>query len=244
MKVIPVLDILNGIAVHAVRGKRKEYSPLISVISDSPNPQDVAKAFARLGFTELYIADLNAIMGNGESLAVIEQIGEVTGLKLLVDAGVANTSMARTILLHGASKVIVGTETLTDVGFVQQAVQTLGSDRVVVSLDVKNGRLLNRFNFEKNLDPVYVLQEFRGAGLTQVILLDLGRVGSGEGIDWDLLQKVQTDARMAVYVGGGVRGMKDLLRLKEKGVVGVLVATSLHSGNITVDDIRHAGLST
>ncbi|HKM59743.1 MAG TPA: HisA/HisF-related TIM barrel protein, partial [Candidatus Bathyarchaeia archaeon] len=63
MKVIPVIDILNGIVVHAVRGKRREYQPLQSSICNSIEPLEIAKTFKTLGFSELYIADLDAITG-------------------------------------------------------------------------------------------------------------------------------------------------------------------------------------
>jgi phosphoribosylformimino-5-aminoimidazole carboxamide ribotide isomerase len=243
LKIIPVLDILDSVAVHAMRGRRKEYKPLKSVLCDSAHPLDVAKVFVSLGFAEIYIADLNAIMGNGQNSAVIERIAKETGLQLMVDAGVADIASARTALQHGASKVIVGTETLTDVNFVQQAVQLLGPDKVIVSLDMKNGQLLNKLNTPKLPDPVDVLQAFQRAGLTQVILLDLGRVGSGEGIELGFLDKVLKNARMLVFVGGGVRDVADLVKLNDIGVGGVLVATSLHSGRITVEEIRHAGLN-
>ena len=50
-RVIPVIDILNGAVVHAVRGKRSEYKPIESVICKSAEPLEVAKAFKNLGFT-------------------------------------------------------------------------------------------------------------------------------------------------------------------------------------------------
>ena len=87
MRVIPVIDILNGIAVHAVRGKRSEYKPLVSVLCPSAKPSEIAFAFKKLGFSRLYIADLDAIMKKSSNLAVIRQIAKSTGLDLMVDAG-------------------------------------------------------------------------------------------------------------------------------------------------------------
>jgi uncharacterized protein related to proFAR isomerase len=39
-----------------------------------------------------------------------------------------------------------------------------------------------------------------------------------------------------------VRDIKDLVELKNIGVFGVLVATALHSGRISLEDLRRAGL--
>ncbi len=62
LKIIPVIDILAGIAVHAVKGKRREYKSLESILFKSVEPVEIAKAFKTLGFNELYIADLDSIV--------------------------------------------------------------------------------------------------------------------------------------------------------------------------------------
>ena len=90
MKVIPVMDILNGVVVHAVRGRRSEYQPLRSVLCASAKPLDVALTFKALGFGELYVADLDAITGEHANFSILKQIADTTGLRLMVDAGIAD----------------------------------------------------------------------------------------------------------------------------------------------------------
>ena len=98
MKVIPVIDILNGIVVHAVRGKRSEYKPLESILFKSVEPVEVAKAFKTLGFSELYVADLDAIIDCSTNFEVFKHMAEETGLHLMVDAGVTNIERAQKLL--------------------------------------------------------------------------------------------------------------------------------------------------
>jgi phosphoribosylformimino-5-aminoimidazole carboxamide ribotide isomerase len=136
LKIIPVIDVLNGIAVHAVRGRRKEYQPLKSVLCNSVDPVEVAKTFKTLGFSELYLADLDAIAGKQVNFEAYRRIACETGLELMVDAGVSDIEVAKKMLATQASKVIIGTETLRSKSFVQEAVKLLGSDRVIVSLDL------------------------------------------------------------------------------------------------------------
>lgn len=88
MKVIPVIDVLGGKVVHAVRGRRKEYQPLRSRLCSSTSPLDVAAAFRKLGFSTLYVADLDAILGGKANLPVLRDIADKNGLELMVDAGV------------------------------------------------------------------------------------------------------------------------------------------------------------
>ena len=242
MKVIPVLDILNGLAVHAVRGLRSEYQPLKSVLCNSTEPIDIALAFENFGFTELYVADLDAISGKNQVFSKVKQIAGGTGLRLMVDAGVSNLARAEELLRRGASKVIVGTETLSTVGFVEETIRFLGKERVVVSIDMKNGQLLGRFNVGKPANPLELLKAFQDMGLGEVILLDLARVGSQEGVNTAFLEEVLKELDLKVLVGGGVRYLKDLLELKDMGVSGVLLATALHSGAVKVEELVRSGL--
>jgi phosphoribosylformimino-5-aminoimidazole carboxamide ribotide isomerase len=238
LKVIPVIDILNGKVVHAVRGKRKEYQPIQSILCKSVEPSEVAQAFRNLGFTELYVADLDAIIDCSTNFSALKRIVDATGLELIVDAGVTNIERAQKLLDSGVSKLIVGTETLQTKNFVGQAVALFGGSRVVVSLDLKGNKILVKLGFDGCTDPLCLLREFRAMGVSRVIVLDLTRVGSGEGVNVDFLKRVIAEVGVDVYVGGGVRGIDDLVELKNLGVSGVLVATALHTGKITIEELK------
>jgi len=135
LKVIPVLDVLKGVVVHAVRGEREKYRPIRSVLCPSADPIEVASAFKALGFDELYMADLDAILGEEPDLSLYQRLKDETGLHLMVDAGVNTIELARRIAAS-ASNVIIGTETLNDLNIVREAIKHLGKDRVIVVLDL------------------------------------------------------------------------------------------------------------
>ena len=242
MKIVPVIDILNGLAVHAIRGKRSEYQQLQSSLCKSVDPLEVSMAFEALGFSELYVADLDAITGDKLNFQLFSRIAAETKLKLMVDAGVTTLETTKKLLDSGVSKAIIGTETLSNESFVAEAVRVFGSERVVVSLDLKGDRVLVRAGFNGSLNALDLLGEFKAMGVSSVIVLDLARVGSAEGVNIELLKKALATMPMGVYVGGGVRDIKDLLHLKKLGVSGVLVATALHSGKISIKELKQAGL--
>ncbi len=241
MKIIPVIDILNGKVVHAKKGQRNQYKPIQSSLTDSADPVAVAKAFKHIGFQELYVADLDAIIDCTDDFGVLKQMATETGLSLMVDAGITSLERAQKLLDCGVAKVIIGTETLRNADFVAKAVKALGSDRVVVSLDFKSDRVLAKAGFEGCSDPLCMLEGFKKAGLLGVIILDLARVGSGEGVNLDFLRRALGLGGLDVYVGGGVRDFEDLQVLAGLGVAGVLVASALHSGKISVDALKNAG---
>ena len=242
MKLIPVIDILNGIVVHAVRGKRGEYQPLKSILTQSIEPLEVANAFKTLGFSELYIADLDAITKDRVNFQVLKHIADETELKLMVDAGVTDLKRAEKLLDIGVSKVVIGTETLQNKSFVGEAVRVFKSDQVIVSLDLRGDKVLVKLGFTGCADPMCLLSEFFGMGVSSVIVLDLARVGSGEGVNVDFLKKARKEQALDIYVGGGVRNIKDLVEIKDLGLSGVLVATALHSGRISVEELKQSRL--
>jgi phosphoribosylformimino-5-aminoimidazole carboxamide ribotide isomerase len=241
LKIIPVLDVLGGVAVHAVRGRRKEYQPLTSVLCASTEPSDVATALRTLGFSDLYVADLDAITGGYPNFSLFQRIAN-TGIELMVDAGVTSLKAAKEMLRRHVSKVIIGTETLPSVSFVAEAIAAFGSEKIMVSLDLMSNRILSGFKLDRLAEPLGFLRELEEQGVSQVIVLDLAKVGSNEGVNTSFLREVRKTVKVEVLVGGGVRDIKDLMELKSLGMFGVLVATALHSGQISAERLKQTGL--
>jgi len=240
LKVVPVIDILNGVVVHAVGGFRSQYQPIQSTITKSNAPIDVAQAFKTLGFSELYVADLDAIVECTSDFAPVKHIVDEASLSLMVDAGITNQSRATLLLKTGVSKIVIGTETLTSKTFISQALKQFGSDHIVVSLDLKGDKVLTKPQFGEYTNPICLLKEFKALGVKEIIVLDLTRVGSGEGVNIALLKEAIA-LGLEVYVGGGVRDIRDLIELRSSGVKGALVATALHNGKISIENLKREG---
>jgi len=238
LRIIPVIDVLNGLAVHAVRGRRELYQPIKSTLCATANPLDVASVFRSIGFRELYVADLDAILRGRPSLGLCEHFAKTTGLHVMVDAGITTLANAGVVLATGISCLIIGTETLTDPKFVKEAVDKFGSERLCVSLDMRKGTLLTSTEKLNNLNPVAAAKYFETLGISSFIALDLERVGSLEGVDQHLLESLVRTIHGGIIAGGGIRDVSDLKILQRVGVSGALIATSLHSGAVTVKDLR------
>ena len=72
-------------------------------------------------------------------------------------------------------------------------------------------------------------------------MIDLARVGTGRGIDVELLARIRsTTSGLRLVAGGGVRGWDDLVRVAKAGYDAVLVATALHDGRIGANEVAAA----
>jgi phosphoribosylformimino-5-aminoimidazole carboxamide ribotide isomerase len=239
LRIIPVMDLLGGVVVHARKGVRDKYQPVDSVLSRTAKPVEVAKAFYReFRFKELYIADLDAILQKGIATDNITRISEATPMELMVDAGVNSVDDAKILRDAGASKIIVATETLENLKTLSMIIDELGSDCVISSLDLKDREVLSKSIELSRKSPAKISRILEDIGVSQLIVLELTKVGSESGVDIPLAESIVNSVEIPVITGGGVRNVSDLTELKKIGVDGVLLATSLHTGSITASDLR------
>jgi phosphoribosylformimino-5-aminoimidazole carboxamide ribotide isomerase len=249
MRVVGVIDLKDGAAVHAVRGERERYRPVRSAIGgDDGDALALARGFRDpLGLEEIYVADLDAIIGAGghaagsggapTSAGAVEHRALLRALaaeaRVMVDAGVSEPARARALLDLGVHRVIVGTETLSGPDALGRLVTELPDGALVLSVDLRDGRVLSPDAQLAGLPATDALARLHSPGLREAIVLDLARVGSGAGPDVALIAELH-DAfpDLALLAGGGVRTVDDLRALEAAGAAGALVATALHRGVI------------
>ncbi|MEY3787764.1 MAG: hypothetical protein RLZ75_1971, partial [Pseudomonadota bacterium] len=75
MKIIPVIDLKDGVVVHARQGLRDQYQPINTKLCRSSDIYQVIEAFlAEYDFNTVYIADLNAITQEGDHADLINEV--------------------------------------------------------------------------------------------------------------------------------------------------------------------------
>jgi phosphoribosylformimino-5-aminoimidazole carboxamide ribotide isomerase len=240
MRIIPVIDILNSVVVRGVAGQRSEYRPIESCLCDSAEPLAIANAFRnQFGLSTLYVADLDAILHAEPNFEIYETLKD-DGFELLIDSGLRNAFDAEASLMAGASKVIAGLETWPSLATLEMMLHKFGPERVIFSLDLKNGRSIRKLDDVLSDDPVDIGCAVIECGIRELIVLDLASVGVASGpTTLEICQELKDFARkLKLITGGGVRSSADLATLREAGTDGVLVASSLHDGSITPDDLQ------
>jgi phosphoribosylformimino-5-aminoimidazole carboxamide ribotide isomerase len=264
VRVIGVIDLARGCAVHARGGRREQYAAVPSVAGTPIDPGSTVTIatfyLERLGLSELYVADLDAILGGPSQGAAIGEIAAL-GAPLWLDAGVRTVDDVQRAFDCGASTAIVGLETLPSFAVLDEICAAAGRDRVALSLDLREGRSIGPLvPLGDGLPPPLMLRRTAEAlakageavperlaaraaeaGVGALIVLDLARVGTGRGLDVDLVGRIRrTVPDVTLLAGGGVAGLSDLAGLAAAGCDGALVGTALHDGRIGRGEIAAA----
>jgi phosphoribosylformimino-5-aminoimidazole carboxamide ribotide isomerase len=245
MRVIPVIDLMNGQVVRGVAGRREEYRPIESRLAPDARPATVARTLVEhFGFDTVYVADLDAIVRGQPDVSAWSEIAGA-GLKLWLDAGVGNVKTGRKVLelmkqVSVDFRLIVGLETLESLDALRAI--TKAWDFPIVSLDLKAGQPQTQIDDFCNAHPIEIAQTLNDCGIRELIVLDLADVGVGGGTrTLELCRQIaKLMPEQKLVAGGGVRGMGDLRALAESGCHGALVASALHDGRLTRDDIERA----
>ncbi|HTU23391.1 MAG TPA: HisA/HisF-related TIM barrel protein [Gemmataceae bacterium] len=238
MRVIPVLDVMHGEVVRGVGGRRHEYRPIVSRLIASSRPLDVAGALAsHFGFRELYVADLDAILGDEPAWSLYAALYE-QGFRLWMDAGVRRMTHACQLADFGIDSIVVGLETVAGPAEMAEIVRAFG-ERIVFSLDLRQGEPLGERNAWQGLDAEGIAAEAVRIGVRRLLVLDLAQVGGGRGTATrDLCSRLSTKhPQVSISAGGGVRHRGDLEDLRDCGVQAALVASALHDGGLTWADL-------
>jgi len=238
LRILPVLDILGGLVVRGIGGRRHEYRPIVSRLTQSTVPLDVARAIqSEYGLSSLYLADLDAISGSLPAFSLYAQLC-AAGFQLCVDAGLGVADDAEPLIDGGVEQVVFGLETLQGPAELAAACKR-HDNRLIFSLDMRDGEPLGNRDSWNHGDALSVAEQAVAAGVRRIILLDLARVGVGRGVGTEDLCRglARSYPDMEIIAGGGVRDYDDLRRLQDCGVQGVLVASVLHDRRITVQQL-------
>ena len=234
MQYVVVLDLFDGDVVHAVRGERATYRPLVSPLAGSSTPSVVLAGLSQVyPFAYCYVADLNALQArNNSDHEIAALVAQHPALEFWIDGAFGARPMLPTYLAAPNARAVVGSESLSSVDAYYDLRAALAAYREpVLSLDFMG----NRASGPASLFTTPALWT------SQVIAMNLARVGAAAGPDFDLIKRLQQQPTgSTVVAAGGVRNLDDLLALRARGVKFVLLASALHQQTIGNAELRRA----
>ncbi len=231
MKLVPVIDLMGGMVVHAREGRRSQYLPVESTLCSGADPESVVSALLALHpFQVMYAADLDAILSLGNNVACLRRIHRrFPRLELWVDSGISNEVVLDRWKQAGIGRAVIGSESLNNADFIKTAREMCGDMTPVLSLDFVGTQFKG---------PDALLEGAPDFWPERVLAMNLLRVGSSSGPDLALIRDLKERAPdREVYASGGVRSAQDLERIAKLGASGALIASALHDGRLSKGDL-------
>ncbi len=218
-RVIPCLLVHDGGLVKTQRFKEPKY------VGD---PINAVKIFNEKEADELIVLDIDASVRAAEpNLKLITSLAMECRMPLCYGGGVKTAAHARQIVGLGVEKVALSSAAIERPALVRQIAEEIGSQSVVVVLDVKK-RLLGgaevwTHNGTRNTKraPVDVAAEMAALGAGELVVNSIDNDGLMKGYDLTLARAVREAVRIPLTVLGGAGSLADLRALVTTcGVVG------------------------
>jgi phosphoribosylformimino-5-aminoimidazole carboxamide ribotide isomerase len=235
-EVYPAIDLRHGRVVRLRTGDFAQET----VYGD--DPVTVAAGFAGVGARWIHVVDLDgARAGAQQQIDTIGRIVEcVAGratdragsVRVQAAGGIRSLAAARDLLARGVDRVVLGTAALEDPPLARDVVDSIGSDRVAVAIDVRDGLALGHgwVTGSRGLPVEGLLEQLASAGVTTFVVTAIARDGLLGGPDLELLGRCVTRSPADVIASGGLRSVADIEAVAALGCRGAIIGRALYEG--------------
>ncbi len=219
-RIIPSLLLHNGGLVKTRRFGEPKY------VGD---PLNAVKIFNEKEVDEIAFFDIDAtVKGLPPNLTLLKNIAVESRMPMCYGGGVNDAGMASRIINIGFEKVSISSAALRRPRLIREMAETIGSQSVVVTLDVKKNRLLSNYTIythngkEKMKSGLLdFCQEVFELGAGEIVINSIDRDGEMKGYDLELAKRVRAQVSCPLTFLGGAGSVDDMQALiNEVGVVG------------------------
>ena len=227
MLVIPCVDIQKGKAVRLFEGDPERETVYFE------SPLEAAQHWVSLGASWLHLVDLDAALGTGNNREVIREIAQTVDAKIEVGGGIRSLDAALGWLEH-VDRVVLGTLAVSHPEVLDALLDQVGPERVVVSVDAKDGLVAVKGWAEVSSAKATDLAErVEAQGVTHVIYTDITRDGTLKGVNAEPVKEMRAAFPHTLVGGGGVATDADLDLYEQLGLEGAIVGRALYEGTIS-----------
>ena len=218
--VIPAIDLLSGEVVRLYKGDYRSKTVY------SSDPAKLAGEFREMGAKLLHVVDLDGAKNSSpRNREAIKRISEV--LPVQVGGGIRDEETIDSYL-EIAERVILGTAAVKNPAFARDMILKKGAERIVVGVDVKNGKVATSGWLEDSgADYLEFIEQLKEFGTRYIIVTDIERDGALSSPNWDMYDRI---AGINVIVSGGVSCDADILRAGK--YCGVIVGKAYYEGKV------------
>lgn len=236
IKIIPAIDLLDGSCVRLLHG---DFNQCKVYELDAVR---LADTYARQGAEWLHVVDL-AASRDGEKADIqplLRLLGE-SQQSVQTGGGVRGRADIELRLEHGASRVVVGSLSVTRPEIFSGWLKDFGEEKLVAALDVRvdeTGTPWPRTHgwTRGSENSLWQLLDFYSDhGLRHLLCTDIGKDGAMSGPNLDLYGELTARyPGLVVQASGGVSAMQDLVELAKTGADSAITGKALLEGRFTV----------
>jgi len=230
MEIIPAIDLKDGRCVRLFQGDFDQET----VFSD--DPLATARSWQEQGGHRLHLVDLDgAVQGKPVHLEVIASIIQALDIPVQVGGGIRDLASADAWLTAGVDRVVIGTAAVRDPGMVREICRKHGNQRVVVSVDAKDGLVaLHGWRETSSVTVLDLAGQMAQIGVARLLYTDITRDGALTGPDLATNARLASETGLAIQASGGVSSLEDIESLLPTGVEGVVVGRALYTGAVSL----------
>lgn len=219
-RIIPCLLVRNGGLVKTVRFDKTKY------VGD---PINAVRIFNEKEVDELMVFDIDATALNRElNYTLIRNLAAECRMPLCYGGGVKTVEQVQKIISLGVEKVALSAAAIQTPELITEASVRVGSQSVVVVMDVKGAGLFQRYEvFTHNgskrteLDPVAFARRVEILGAGEIVVNAIELDGVMNGYDKELIAQVREASSLPLTVLGGAGSLKDIEDLMRTfGIIG------------------------
>lgn len=227
--IIPCIDLMDGKVVQLKQGREK--------VLEGKSVDEMLELFS--GFPEIQVIDLDAAIGDGSNGEILEYLASRAMIR--AGGGVRDVARAEQLLGHGAYRVIVGTAAFTQDGinesFLSDLSFAVGSEKLTIALDSKDGRIVVRGWRESiNRTALEVLHELEPY-CSSFLCTYVDKEGMMQGTDLDWFRNLRQATDHELIAAGGITTMDDVKVLTGLNVH-CAIGMSIYTGRLQLEELR------
>lgn len=227
MILYPTIELQQGRCVSLTRGRLEE--PVLWHV----DPVARAREYAEAGAEWLHVTDFDAVAGQGDNSALMQEIIRTAGVPVQVAGGIRSRERASEWLDAGAGRVVIGTAAVLNPAMVLECAK-YHPDQVVLAVDVFQGRVMSQGWRETSaFAPEDFIAHFEEAPLAALLVTDIDADVGDADATLSLITRLAGETRKPLIASGMVRALDDIARLKYIGNVdGAVVGRALFNRSI------------
>lgn len=233
LTIYPAIDLKGGRCVRLLHGKMDD----ATVYNDDPAAQ--AAAFARDGYGQLHIVDLDgAFSGKSENQDAVRAILGATHAWRQLGGGVRDMAALEGWLAAGIDRVILGTAAVRQPDFVKAAARAYPG-KVAVGVDAVDGLVkTDGWAGHTRHTAADIGKRYEDQGVSALIYTDVGRDGALSGVNVEATAALANAVAIPVIASGGVAGVDDIKRLVavDAQIEGVIVGRAIYEGRFAAPE--------